>query len=73
METYFDSRIDLLQRRLAKHSDRLKLKAGETLHEVLKKDLFKRVPSSSNQFEQEMQKWKLKVWRGHCLGFTRFN
>jgi hypothetical protein len=27
METYFDSRIDLLQRQLQKHSDRLKIRA----------------------------------------------
>ncbi|OBZ76967.1 hypothetical protein A0H81_03679 [Grifola frondosa] len=66
METYFDSRLDLLQRSLAKHSDRLKLRAEETLNEVLKKDVFKEgvfkiVPTSSNQIEKEMQRFKLKV------------
>jgi len=30
-ETYFDSHVDLLQRKLQKHSDRLKLKAEEAL------------------------------------------
>ncbi|KDR68981.1 hypothetical protein GALMADRAFT_146001 [Galerina marginata CBS 339.88] len=29
VETYFDSHVDLLQRRLLKHSDRLKMKAEE--------------------------------------------
>ncbi|KAH9947308.1 hypothetical protein B0H21DRAFT_692213 [Amylocystis lapponica] len=61
METYFDSRLDLLQRRLAKHSDKWKMKAEETLHEMFKKDVFKIKPTSSNNFEKELQKYKLKT------------
>lgn len=63
METYFDSRLDLLQRRLSKQSERLKIRAEETLNEMFKKDLFKRRPSSSTsqQFERDMQKFKVKV------------
>ncbi|CCM03387.1 uncharacterized protein FIBRA_05517 [Fibroporia radiculosa] len=62
LETYFDSRLDLLQRRLAKQSERLKTRAEETLTE-LKKDLFRRrsSASTSQQFEREMQKFKVKV------------
>ncbi|PCH41341.1 hypothetical protein WOLCODRAFT_137340 [Wolfiporia cocos MD-104 SS10] len=63
LETYWDSRVDLLQRRLSKQSERLKIKAEETLNEMFKKDLFKRRPSisTSQQFEREMQKFKVKV------------
>ncbi|KAI0824677.1 hypothetical protein BC628DRAFT_1322058 [Trametes gibbosa] len=65
METYFDSHIDLLQRNLAKTSDRLKTRAEETLNEikkdVLKDGVFKRLPSSSVQLERELQRYKLKV------------
>lgn len=64
LETYFDSRLDLLQRRLAKQSERLKLRAEETLNEMFKKDLFRRKPSTSatnQQLERDMQKFKVKV------------
>ncbi|KZT12897.1 uncharacterized protein LAESUDRAFT_638692 [Laetiporus sulphureus 93-53] len=63
LETYFDSRIDLLQRRLAKKSEKFKMRAEETLNEMFKRDLFKRKPSigTSQQFEREMQKFKFKV------------
>ncbi|KAI0080689.1 hypothetical protein K474DRAFT_1589163 [Panus rudis PR-1116 ss-1] len=71
METFFDSRLDLLQRRLSKHSDRLKIKAEETLDNVLKKDIFKKdvftkikSPSGdlvSDNLERELQKFKLKM------------
>lgn len=65
METYFDSRLDLLQRNLAKTSDRLKMRAEETLNE-LKKDVFRReafkvIPSPNQQLERELQRYKLKV------------
>lgn len=56
METYFDSRIDLLQRSLVKHSDRLKMRAEETVNEVLKKDVFK-----SNSNFGELQHFRMKV------------
>ena len=41
------------------------MKAEETLNEMFKKDLFKRRPSisTSQQFEREMQKFKVKVRR----------
>ncbi|KAH9850061.1 hypothetical protein C2E23DRAFT_870278 [Lenzites betulinus] len=65
METYFDSHLDLLQRNLAKTSDRLKMRAEETLNDikkdVLKDTVFKRLPSSSVQLERELQRYKLKV------------
>ncbi|KZT72686.1 hypothetical protein DAEQUDRAFT_722851 [Daedalea quercina L-15889] len=63
LETYFDSRIDLFQRQLAKRSEKLKMRAEETLNDVFKKDLFKRrAPlNTSQQFEMEMQKFKAKV------------
>jgi hypothetical protein len=56
METYFDSRIDLIQRKLQQHSDRLKSKAEETFKirdfsgDVLSENL-----------EKEIKNFKLKV------------
>lgn len=66
METYFDSRLDLIQRSLAKHSDRLKMKADQAFQGVLKKDVLKQMRSPSGEaladnFEREMHKFKLKV------------
>lgn len=56
METYFDSHIDLLQRKLQKHSDRLKLKAEETFKiRDLSGDVL------SENFEREVKNFKLKV------------
>ena len=60
METYFDSHLDLLQRRLSKQSDKLKMRAEETFNDVFKKDLFK-IKAPSGDLEREMQKFKLKV------------
>lgn len=56
METFFDSRLDLLQRQIQKHSDRLKSKAEEALK--------KRVQSSdllAENFDREIKNFKLKV------------
>ncbi|KAI0774013.1 hypothetical protein C8Q74DRAFT_1200643 [Fomes fomentarius] len=67
METYFDSHLDLLQRNLAKTSDRLKLRAEATLNDLKKKDVLKDgplklVPAATNiQLERELQRYKLKV------------
>ena len=65
METYFDSHLDLLQRHLAKTSDRLKLRAEETLQDlkkdVLKDGVFRIMPSSNIQLEREVQRYKIKV------------
>ncbi|KAM5534871.1 hypothetical protein V8D89_011426 [Ganoderma adspersum] len=65
METYFDSHLDLLQRHLAKTSDRLKLRAEETLQDlkkdVLKDGVFRMMPSSNIQLEREVQRYKIKV------------
>ncbi|KAJ8086157.1 hypothetical protein PM082_004979 [Marasmius tenuissimus] len=56
METYFDSHVDLLQRRLQKHSDRLKMKAEETFKmRDLSGDLL------AENFEKEVKNFKLKV------------
>ncbi|KAG2148065.1 hypothetical protein DEU56DRAFT_108503 [Suillus clintonianus] len=56
METFFDSRLDLLQRQIQKHSDRLKLKAEEALK--------KRVQSGdllAENFDREVKNFKLKI------------
>ncbi|KAG1756090.1 hypothetical protein EDB19DRAFT_1902266 [Suillus lakei] len=56
METFFDSRLDLLQRQIQKHSDRLKTKAEEALK--------KRVQSGdllAENFDREVKNFKLKV------------
>ncbi|KZT27057.1 hypothetical protein NEOLEDRAFT_1089923 [Neolentinus lepideus HHB14362 ss-1] len=61
LETYFDSRIDLLQRSLAKQTDKLKLRAEEALRIG---DFKIRTPSGdalSKDFEREVGKFRLKV------------
>ena len=65
METFFDSRLDLLQRNLAKQSDRLKIKADQAI-KGLRKDIFKQMKTPSGEvltdnLEREMQKFKLKA------------
>ena len=66
METYFDSRLDLLQRNLAKQSDRLKMKADQAFQDLLKQNILKQVKSPSGEviadnLDREMQKFKLKA------------
>lgn len=67
METYFDSRLDLIQRSLQKHSDRLKLKAEETFKiRDLSGDIL------TENFEREVKNFKLKV-RSFCVYFRWHN
>lgn len=56
VETYFDSHVDLLQRRLQKHGDRLKTKAEETFKlKELSGDAL------AGNFDREFKNFKLKV------------
>ncbi|KAF8897124.1 hypothetical protein BD779DRAFT_352062 [Infundibulicybe gibba] len=56
VETYFDSHVDLLQRKLQKHSDRLKMKAEETFKiRDLSGDIL------AENFEREFKSFKLKL------------
>jgi hypothetical protein len=56
VETYFDSHVDLLQRKLQKHSDRLKMKAEETFKmRDFSGDLL------AENFEREFKGFKLRV------------
>lgn len=62
METYFDSHLDLLQRSLQKHRDRLKSKAEEALKfrspsgvDILSKEVL------TENFDREVKNFKLKV------------
>ncbi|KAG5654666.1 hypothetical protein H0H81_009915 [Sphagnurus paluster] len=55
-ETYFDSHVDLLQRKLQKHSDRLKMKAEETFK---LKDLSG--DALAENFDREVKNFKFKV------------
>lgn len=59
METYFDSHVDLLQRKLQKHSDRLKHRAEETfkLRRDFSGDLI------VDNVDREFKNFKLKVTR----------
>ncbi|PPQ66278.1 hypothetical protein CVT26_010962 [Gymnopilus dilepis] len=66
IETYFDSHVDLLQRKLQKHSDRLKLKAEETfkikdlkLGDLKIKDLSGDLLAEN--LEKEIKSFKLKL------------
>ena len=76
METYFDSHLDLLQRQLAKTSDRLKMRAEERLNdikkEVLKDSVLKIMPTSNVQLERELQRYKLKVRTCAAHGSTLY-
>lgn len=58
METYWDSHVDLLSRRLQKQTDKLKMRADEVLKERLRSA--KGEPLTEN-FDREVQKMKLKV------------
>jgi hypothetical protein len=55
METYFDSRIDLIQRSFQKHSDRLKMKAEEFKIRDISGDVL------AENLEREIKNFKLKV------------
>ncbi|KAF5387609.1 hypothetical protein D9615_000080 [Tricholomella constricta] len=56
VETYFDSHVDLLQRKLQKHSDRLKMKAEETFKlKELSGDAL------AENFDREIKNFKVKV------------
>jgi len=71
LETYFDSRIDLLERRFKHHSDRWKRKAGialkRTTSEALKRtktptaELTRMYDERSKEFEVELAKYKQKL------------
>ena len=56
LETYFDSHVDLLQRKLQKHSDRLKMKA-ETfkIRDKISSDVL------AENIEREFKNFRLKV------------
>ncbi|KAJ3499431.1 hypothetical protein NLJ89_g10104 [Agrocybe chaxingu] len=66
VETYFDSHVDLLQRKLQKHSDRLKMKAEETfkIKDLKIKDLkIKDISGDllAENLEREIKSFKLKL------------
>ena len=57
VETFFDARIDLIQRTLTKHSDRLKTRAEVAMNKM-------KTPAGEDlaeNLDREMQKFKLKV------------
>ena len=57
METFFDARIDLIQRTLTKHSDRLKVRAEEAMSKM-------KAPAGeelAENLDREMQKFKFNV------------
>lgn len=57
LETFFDARIDLIQRTLTKHGDRLKIRAEVAMNKM-------KSPSGEDlaeNLDKEMQKFKLKV------------
>lgn len=60
LETYWDARMDLLQRNISKRKDRLKMRAELALNEI-----FKGKPPSpevlAENFEREVARLKLKV------------
>lgn len=61
VETFFDARIDLIQRTLTKHSDRLKIRAEEAMNKM-------KTPAGEDlaeNLDREMQKFKLKVCDCH--------
>ena len=59
METYFDSRIDLLQRNLSKRTDKLKMKAETAFNDLKAKSASPE--ALTENLDKELQKLKLKV------------
>lgn len=72
VETYFDSHVDLLQRKLQKHGDRLKLKAEETfkIKDLKIKDLSGDLLSEN--LEREIKNFKVKVWISYVLSSCKW-
>jgi hypothetical protein len=65
METYWDARIDLLQRNISKRKDKLKMRAELALNELFKGKPPK-PPSPdvlAENFEREITRFKRKVCR----------
>ena len=60
METYFDSRMDLLERTLKKQRDKLKMKAEVALRNA-KTPTGDDIAKTKGEIEKELQKFKLKV------------
>lgn len=69
-ETYFDSHVDLFQRKLQKQSDRLKLKAEENLKSLKIKDISGDLLAEN--LEREVKNIKLKVRRPARRAISRF-
>lgn len=62
IETYFDSRIDLFQRNFTKQSDKLRMRAEETLKRIRAEQALKEHREKlPKDLEREVQKLKLKV------------
>lgn len=62
IETYFDSRIDLFQRNFTKQSDKLRVRAEETLKRIrAEQALREHREKLPKDLEREVQKLKLKV------------
>lgn len=59
VETYFDSHVDLLQRKLQKHSDKLKMAAEEAFKDLKIKDLSGDLLAEN--LEREIKAFKVKV------------
>lgn len=59
IETYFDSHVDLLQRKLQKHSDKLKMAAEEAFKDLKIKDLSGDLLAEN--LEREIKAFKVKV------------
>ena len=61
VETYFDSHVDLLQRKLQKHSDKLKMKAEEAfkIKDLKIKDLSGDLLAEN--LEREIKSFKVRV------------
>ncbi len=56
IETFFDSRIDLLERRIKQHGDRLKLRAEEAIKRTRSP-----LPGEMLYFDKELQKFRIKA------------
>lgn len=56
VETYFDARLDLFERQLKKQKDRIQTRAT-----LLAKERREKLKSSAEEYDKELQKFKLKV------------
>lgn len=63
VDTFFDARIDLFERQLKKQRERIQTRAT-----LLAKERREKLRTSAEEYDRELQKFKLKVGHLQCQG-----